>query len=190
MEATVVPGARIGLNIGELARNWWVLALRGVLTILFGLIILLGPEVEVLWVLAVIFGVFALAEGLMLLFSLRRATGSSRDGAALQGIVGILIGLVALFWPVGFWAGLVLLLAAWMLVGGVTQIYNAFNLPSGVPGRGLMGVCGFLFAFFALILIFHPLSGVLALAWLFGALALISGIAMLILGFKVKSLCA
>lgn len=189
MEGTIVPDAPVGRKITELARNWWALVIRGVLAILFGILILMDPALEVLWALALIFGVFALAEGVMLLFSLKYLAGSARDGAVLQGLVGILIGLVALFWPVAFWAGLVLLLAAWMLVGGVTQIYNAFNLSPGTPGRALMGVCGFLYAFFALVLVFHPLSGALVLAWLFGILALVSGIAMLVLGFKVKALC-
>ncbi|HOO77159.1 MAG TPA: DUF308 domain-containing protein [bacterium] len=187
MSALSMADTPVRFTVGELARNWWVLVLRGILAVILGIFALVWPGAT-LWVLVIIFGAFVLAEGLALLISLRHLPAAARGGAAVQGIADILIGIVALFWPGAAVVGIAILLVVWMLVAGVTQLSNAFNMPPGMDGRGVMGFTGVVFLFFALIVIFHPLSGVVALAWLFGILALLAGISMLFLGFRLKGL--
>src|SRR3954463_12198609 len=86
--------------LDQLIRHWWVLALRGVLAILFGLIAFVWPGITLI-ALVLLFGAYALLDGLFALFAAAGAAGRhERWGALLlEGVAGIAAGVVTFIWP-------------------------------------------------------------------------------------------
>ena len=180
-----------GVSMVQLARNWWVLALRGLLMVILGLIALFQPQettTTILLVLVIIFGAFALVEGIFLLATAFAQTRSQRGRALVQGFIGVIVGILFLVWPLASAAGLIYLLMVWMILAGAGQIYSALELPSGTAGRGQIALGGVLLLILALLVLLHPLAMLSAATWLFGILALLAGIATLAVGFRLRGL--
>jgi uncharacterized membrane protein HdeD (DUF308 family) len=83
-----------------LARNWWVLALRGLTAIVFGVLAFVWPGIT-LWVLVLLFGAYMLVDGTFAIVAAVRAAGREARWWLLliEGVLGVLAGLVAVFWP-------------------------------------------------------------------------------------------
>src|SRR5829696_9487098 len=83
-----------------LARNWWALVLRGLAAILFGILAFAWPGIT-LFVLVLFFGAYMFADGIFAIVAAVRAAGEEERWWLLliQGILGVLAGLVAFFWP-------------------------------------------------------------------------------------------
>jgi len=176
------------LNVTELSRNWWTVILRGGLAIILGLIAIISPEVAI-GVLVLLFGIFALVEGIFLLVTVPMQSAGRKGEAVLQGICGLVAGGIAILIPAAAAVGLVILIVAWVLVGGAVQIYSAGAMTPGTEGRGWLGFSGALLLILGLMMLAHPLSGLFTLAWLFGVLAIANGIVMVIVGLRLKALC-
>ena len=168
--------------------HWWALALRGAIAILFGLAALLqaGHRVEALILL---FGAYALVDGV---FAIVGVFGGTRGGTPrwlllIEGIVGILAGLIAFVLP-GLTAVLLLyLIAAWAVVTGISEIAMAIRLRQEITGEWALIVGGALSVIFGVILaVIGPVAGLLSLVWLIGVYALAFGILMLITAFQVR----
>src|SRR6058998_299984 len=84
--------------IGELPRHWWVVALRGLAAIVFGVLAFVWPGVT-LSVLVLLFGAYAIVDGILALYTAMRSGGGNVWVSLLEGIVGIAAGLVAFFLP-------------------------------------------------------------------------------------------
>lgn len=172
-----------------LARNWWALALRGVVAVLFGLAALIWPGLT-LTALVLLFGAYSLVDGIFAVVSAFARAGRERGWWAflVEGLLGIAAGIVTLLWP-GI-TGLVLLLfiAAWAIVTGVVEIVAAIRLRREIEGEFLLGLSGVLSVIFGLILIARPGAGAVAVAWLIGAYALLFGALLLALAFRLRGL--
>jgi uncharacterized membrane protein HdeD (DUF308 family) len=175
--------------ITELARNWWVLAIRGVAAILFGIAAFLWSGVT-LAVLVLLFGAYALVDGIFAVVAGITARKEQERWwmMILEGLVGIGIGVVTFVWP-GITA-LVLLyfIAAWSIVTGAFEIAAAIRLRQEIEGEWLLALAGIASLIFGILLVVQPGSGALALIWLIGAYALVFGILMLVLAFRLRSL--
>src|SRR5919202_355383 len=172
-----------------LARNWWALALRGVVAILFGLAALVWPGLT-LTALVLLFGADALVDGVFAVVAAIARAGRERHWWALllEGLLGIAAGVVTLAWP-GI-TGLVLLLfiAAWAIITGVVEIVAAIRLRREIEGEFLLGLGGALSVLFGLLLIVRPGAGALAVAWLIGIYAILFGALLLALAFRLRGL--
>ena len=171
--------------------HWWALALRGVVAILFGLLTFAVPGIT-LAVIVILFGAYALVDGFVAIVSaVRAAHGHGRWGAFLvEGIVGILAGLVTFFMPILTLAVLVYLVAAWAIVTGLLEIVAAFRLRRYVTGEWLLVLAGIASVIFGVLVFWAPLTGAVVIAWWFGAYVLIFGILLLVLAFRLRSLQA
>lgn len=172
-----------------LSRYWWLVVLRGVLAILFGVCTFLWPAITI-WVLVILFGAYAFTDGVFALF----AAFFSRDeqdhfwGMLLGGLIGIAVGIITLFNP--FITGLALLfyIAAWSIATGVLQILTAIRLRKEIEGEwalALSGLCGVLFGGLLLVC---PVNGALAVTLIIGAYAIIFGALLIAFGWRLKSL--
>ena len=172
-----------------LARNWWALALRGVVAILFGLAALVWPGLT-LTALVLLFGADALVDGVFAVVAAIARAGRERHWWALllEGLLGIAAGVVTLAWP-GI-TGLVLLLfiAAWAIITGVVEIVAAIRLRREIEGEFLLGLGGALSVLFGLLLIVRPGAGALAVAWLIGIYAILFGALLLALAVRLRGL--
>jgi len=170
-----------------LAQNWWVLALRGVLGILFGLIAFVYPGATMLS-LVLVFAAYALVDGIFAIVSAVRAARKHERWGLLvaEGMANILTGIIAFVWPGITVVAFVLLMAAWALVSGTLMLAAAFRLRND-HGRWWLAFGGVVSILYGLLLVIAPLIGALVLTWWLGAYAIIFGAALLVLAFQLRA---
>jgi uncharacterized membrane protein HdeD (DUF308 family) len=168
--------------------HWWALAIRGAIAIIFGLAALLRPDIA-LEALILLFGAYALVDGV---FAIVGVFGGTRGGTPrwlllIEGIAGILAGLIAFVLP-GLTAFVLLyLIAAWAVVTGIFEIASAIRLRQEIRGEWALIVGGALSVLFGVILaVIGPVAGLVSLIWLIGVYAVAFGILMLITAFQVR----
>src|ERR671932_483592 len=112
-----------------LARNWWVLALRGLAAILFGIAALVVPHIALV-VLIALFGAYALVDGIFAIVSAVRAAERHMRWWPLlvEGVAGIVIGVLTFVWPGLTTLVLLYFIASWAIVTGVFEILAAVRL--------------------------------------------------------------
>jgi uncharacterized membrane protein HdeD (DUF308 family) len=163
--------------------NWWALALRGLAGILFAIVAFVWTGVALTFLVfltaayMLVTGVLALVAGLM---------GRSWM-LGLQGIVGIVVGIVAFLWPGITALALVYLVAFWAILTGATELAAAFLLRRVLRNEWLLVVGGVISIVFGALLIAYPLAGMLTITWLFGAYALLSGVLLFALALRLRS---
>ena len=175
-------------NMSEaLARNWWAIALRGVLAIVFGVIALVVPGVTMLS-LVIVFAAYALVDGVLaIVAAVRSARRHERWGLlVLEGVVDIAAGVLAFLWPGLTIVIFVLLVAAWAIVTGALMTAAAFRLQLD-HGRWWLALGGLASLVYGVLLIIAPLIGALVLTWWLGAYALVFGVLLLILAFRLRA---
>ncbi|HEX2508943.1 MAG TPA: HdeD family acid-resistance protein [Microvirga sp.] len=169
-----------------LAQNWWAVALRGVFAILFGLVALFmtGPTILSL---VLFFSAYMLVDGIItIVAAVRAASRQERWGLlVLEGIADIATGAIAFVWPGLTVLAFVLIMAAWSLVTGILMIVAAFKLGQ-TYGRGWLVFSGIVSVLFGVALVIAPLIGAVVLTWWLGAYALVFGIGLLVLAFKLR----
>jgi uncharacterized membrane protein HdeD (DUF308 family) len=170
-----------------LVRNWWVAGLRGVLAILFSILAILLPG-ETILSLVLLFAAFSFSDGIVaIVLAIRGATVGSRWGMLLlNGILGVLVGIGAFLWPAITVLAFILLLTVWALISGVTMLVAAFRLKKS-HGRGWLAFGGIASILYGILLLISPLIGAIVLAWWLGIHALVFGVAMLFLAFRLRS---
>lgn len=170
-------------------RHWWAMAVRGALTLLFGLVALFWPRLT-LGALVICFGVFALVGGM---FALVVALGDrgkhERWGVLLaEGLVSIAAGLLTFFWPLVTALVLLYLIAAWAVVTGVLELVVAAWMHRAVGNGWILAAGGLASLLFGFLLAALPGVGLLALTWLIGVYALAAGTLLMLLGFQHRRL--
>jgi uncharacterized membrane protein HdeD (DUF308 family) len=172
-----------------LARNWWAIVLRGVFAILFGIGTFLWPGIT-LAVLVLMYGAYLFIDGIFaVLWALgRRNEGSFSWEVFLAGLASLGAGVVTLFWPGVTTIVLLYLIAVWAIVRGVFEILAAFHLRREISNEWLLALNGALSILFGLVLIFAPGAGALAALWMIGTFAIVVGIVMIALGFRLKGM--
>ena len=180
------PAERMDAMSELLAQNWWALALRGVLGVIFGVIAFISPVATILS-LVLFFSAYMLVDGaLAIIASVRAASHHDRWGLLLmEGIVDIAVGVAAFLVPGGAVLAFVLLMAAWALVTGVLMVAAAFRLHAHY-GRWLLAFSGIVSIVFGVLLAVSPMIGAVVLTWWLGAYALVFGVSLLVLAFKLK----
>jgi uncharacterized membrane protein HdeD (DUF308 family) len=167
--------------------KWWSYLLRGILAILFGIIALAWPGATV-FVLIVLFGVYALVEGLFATgYSIARASkGEKFFALLLLGIVGILIGIVTLARPGVTSVALLVVIAVWFLLRGFFVLISAFEMTGSTGIRVFMGIMGGLGIIVGILLLATPISGIFAIILVIGIYSIAIGIMLTILSFSVR----
>jgi uncharacterized membrane protein HdeD (DUF308 family) len=170
-----------------LVRNWWALAIRGVLAILLGLIAFANPAGAVA-VFVLLFGAYAIIEGIFsIVAGVRAAERHERFWVLLlKGVVDILAGIVAFVAPAAAAFALVLVVAFWAIVTGVLELAAAVRLRRE-HGEWLLILNGVLSLLLGVILLVRPAAGLLVLLWWIGAYAIVFGIVLLTLAFRLRA---
>ena len=169
---------------GMANRMWWALLLRGIAAVLFGLAALFWPN-ETLWVLIVFFGAYALVSGAFAIAA-GIADSSRRWLLITEGVLGVVAGLIAFFWPGLTALVLLYVIAGWAIFTGILEIMTAISLRREIDNEWIMILGGALSVLFGVLLAVLPGVGLLSLTWLIGIYALIFGVAFIVLGFKIR----
>ena len=170
-----------------LANNWWVLALRGLAGVIFGLIALIVPGITLL-ALVLMFSAYMLVDGVFAIVSaVRVARRKERWGMlALDGLARIGTGAIAFFWPGLTIVAFVLLTGAWAIVSGCLMLGAAYNLAKD-HGRWWLGLAGGLSIIYGLLMVIVPAAGALTLTLMLGAYALVFGLLIIMFAFRLRS---
>jgi uncharacterized membrane protein HdeD (DUF308 family) len=182
----VMSHAQSGLR--HHAPSWWSLALRGLVAVLFGLAALFLPGL-VLDVLILLLGAYALVDGILAVVA---AFGSSGRGMRrplllIEGVIGILFGIVTLFWPGLTALALFYVVAFWAVFSGIARIVvMAIMLRREIENERSIALSGVLSVILGIVLMLLPGAGLLAYTWLVGILALAVGIALIYYAFRVR----
>jgi uncharacterized membrane protein HdeD (DUF308 family) len=175
-----------------LARRWWTLALRGAAAILFGILTFISPGPS-LFVMVLLFGAYALADGVLnLVLAIESRRGTRRTATSwgwlvAAGLMSIAAGVVTFAWP-GMTAVLLLLFIAWWCVlRGIAEVAAAIRLRKSIRGEWLLGLSGVLSVLFGALLLLRPGAGALALALWIGAYAIVFGALLVGLSFRLRA---
>jgi len=169
-----------------LARYWWLILLRGIAAIIFGVLGFAFPGVA-LATLVLVFGAFTLVDGVLALaHAIMGGNVGSRWWLALTGVLGVLVGLLTFAAP-GLVAGLLLIyIASWAIVLGVFQIIGAIRLRKEIDNEWSIGLSGALSVLFGVVLLINLAAGAIALIWLIATYAVVFGILLVMAAFKLK----
>ena len=170
-----------------LAKYWWVFLLRGIFSIIFGVLAFVMPGLTIA-TLVLVWGAYALVDGLFALYA--SATGGTKPGdhwlVGLQGLIGLAAGIITLIMPGVTALGLLIAIAAWSLVVGVLQIAAAIKLREEIEGEFWLGLSGLVSILFGMFIIARPGEGALAVIWILGGYAIIFGVFLISFAFRIK----
>jgi uncharacterized membrane protein HdeD (DUF308 family) len=176
------------IDVETLARNWWLVLLRGIAGIIFGILTFFAPVIS-LAALVLLFGAYAFADGVLAVISAIRGRGEKERWwlVLLEGVFGIGAGIVALLWPGITALALLYVIAAWALVTGGLEIAAAIRLRKVITGEWLLALSGVASVALGIVLALFPGPGALALVLWIGAYALVSGVLFVVLAFRLRS---
>ncbi len=179
----VLPAA-----LDSLGRSWWVLLLYGLLAVIFGVFALVSP-LRAAAALAWAIGIMALAEGLVSLFALfDRRQGVSRGWLLLYALLSIVFGVLTILNPLATASILLLLVAAWLIVGGIYRIVIAIRIRKQIEGEWLLILTGVLGIVLGALFVASPLGGLVVTTLWVGIGALLYGVLQMVVAFRVRGL--
>lgn len=169
------------------AANWRVMALRGLAALLFGLVVLFWPGV-ILAVLTLLFGIYALVDGGVVLVPALRTPerGAQRWIPLVEGAVGVIAGLVALLWPGMTTSGLLYVIVVWAVGTGILKIITTIVLRTEVENGWLLAGSGALSVLFGMTLAVLVGSDLPSLAPFIGGFAIVVGLALIVFAFRTR----
>ena len=181
----------MALHVTELivlARAWWAFILRGVLAILFGLVCLFFPPVAILG-LATLFGFWLILDGISGVTGAWSAR-SHRNWwlSLLEGLAGLVAGVLAVLWPVITALILTLLVGAWAIITGVFEIWTAIRLREQIRGELFLAIAGVISILFGLYIVIFPGAGILSVLWLIAVFAMAFGVSLIGLGWRLRGI--
>lgn len=176
-------------SVQTLRDNWWIPLIRGIAAILFGIIALAMPGLTA-YALMIAFGAYAVVDGVMAIYLgfKRKSTDEAWWAWVIDGILSILIGLMALFWTEATAVVFIIWIAAWAFVAGIMRIVAAIRLRKEIEGEWALILSGVLMIIWGILLVYTPAAGIISIAWLLGLFSVLVGIAMIMLAFRLKNL--
>ncbi len=171
--------------VDQLAQHWWVIGLRGLAAILFGVLAFVWPGMT-LAVLVLLFGAYALVDGVLTLIAAFRGGVQHRIVMLVEGVVSVLAGLAAFVWPGLTALVLLYIIAFWAIVTGVLEIVAAIRVRRAISNELGLVIGGVLSVVFGVVLLIAPGAGALAVIFLIGTYAVVFGIALLGLAWRLR----
>jgi len=175
-----------GSTVSNLTQHWWLLALRGVFAIIFALIAFALPGIT-LFALAILFGAYALVNGLSAAYTAIRCRHAIPRWWVhlLEGLAGVVAGIVALAMPGLTVLAVTLIVGIWALVTGVLEVLTGIRLRHEIVGEWMLLTNGILSVIVGLLFLTPPLAFVVAMARTLGVYAIIIGVLRLILAVRL-----
>jgi uncharacterized membrane protein HdeD (DUF308 family) len=188
---TIQPDRRPAIGLGSamvhaLAKNWWLLLLRGIAAIIFGMLAFAWPGVTLL-TLILFYGAFALVDGVLaIIAAITGGAPGPRWWLAIVGLLGIAAGLLTFLMPGLSALVLLFFIAGWAIATGVFQIIGAIQLRKEIDNEWLLILGGIISVLFGIGVMLAPGAGAVALIWVIGAYALVIGVLFVALALRLK----
>jgi uncharacterized membrane protein HdeD (DUF308 family) len=178
----------VNWSVDTLVRNWWLVALRGLVALIFGVLTIFRPGVT-LSVLILLFGSYAIVNGLFsIVAAVAGRRGEPRWGSLLiSGVLSAALGVLTFLAPAVTAIVLLYIIAAWAIVTGVAEVVTAIRLRRVMTGEWLLIAAGVVSVLFGILVIVFPSAGALAVTLWIGTYAVILGILLLALAFRLRS---
>jgi uncharacterized membrane protein HdeD (DUF308 family) len=179
------PGTvRMRPILDDLARNWWLILLRGVLAVIFGVLTFVWPGIT-LFTLVIMYGAFAFVDGVLsIVAAIRGGAPAPRWWLALVGVFGIAAGILTVAWPQITAIVLLFFIAGWAIASGIMEIIGAIKMRNEIEGEWMLIASGVLAVLFGVMIIAWPGAGALAMILVIGSFAILYGI--LLIGFSLR----
>lgn len=179
------PGLMLGraVLLQALAPNWWLVLIRGIAAILFGVLTIVMPGPALLTML-IFLAAWLFVDGVATIWhGVKGRLPGYGSWFWLDGIISILAAIVILVTPASAAFALVIVTAAWSIMVGVIRLVLAFRV-----GEVLLGLLGALSIAIGVWLVINPSAGLLALIWVVGIEAMIAGVLLLVLAFRLRGI--
>jgi uncharacterized membrane protein HdeD (DUF308 family) len=173
--------------VTHLSREWWIVALRGVISILFGIVAFVYPGIT-LFALVIFFGAYLLIDGIVALVQAIRFRHDRErwPSLLLEAVLGIVLGAISLIYPGIAALAWLYTIAAWAIVTGILEIALAIRLRKEIQGEFWIALTGVASIALGIGLAFLPLAGLLVWVWLIGAYAIAVGIFLIALAIRLR----
>ena len=173
----------------EIARNWWTVALRGAFAILFGLLTIAWPQLTVV-VLVALFGAWALLDGIAAFMAAWRSAEARQTWwpFLVTGVLGVGAAIVTWVWPQITALSLLYVIAVWAIASGALQIAAAIRMRKVITNEFWLALAGVGSVVFGLLVLVFPGAGAIGIAWAIGWYAILFGILLVMLGFRLRSM--
>jgi uncharacterized membrane protein HdeD (DUF308 family) len=168
-----------------LARHWWTLVLRGIAALIFALLAFLMPGITIL-VLVLLFGFYAIVDGVVNLIAAFRAGVRSHWFMLLEGLVSVAAGILTLVWPHITALVLIYLIGFWAIFTGVFELIAAFRLWRVFGSEWLLLLSGIASLIFGFLVLAVPLAGALAVVIWIAAYAAVFGVLLISFGLRLR----
>jgi uncharacterized membrane protein HdeD (DUF308 family) len=172
-----------------LAAGWWIFLLRGVVAVLLGLLLWLRPAAG-LATLVLFFGAWMLVDGA---FTAVGAVARRHDNAEwgwmlASGLVSLAIGGLTLSAPGITAIVLLIYVAAWAMVLGISQIALGWRIRKEVDNEWMLYLGGAVSLFFGFAVLWNPAAGALGVVWMIAFFAIAYGATLIGLSLRLRGL--
>ena len=172
----------------KLSRNWWTVVLRGVVAVIFGVLAIAWPGATI-GALVMLFGVYTLFDGILaLVAAFAGGTGTPWWALVLKAIASVIVAGIAFLMPGLTALTLLYLIAFWAIVIGLMEITVALRLRKEIQGEAFLVIAGVLSILFGVFLFARPGEGALTVTWMIGGYAIVFGVLLMAVGFRLKGL--
>jgi uncharacterized membrane protein HdeD (DUF308 family) len=184
-KVTAMSSATFGT--AAVARGWWMVLLRGVVSILFGVIAFTRPDIGLLS-LVWLYGAYAVADGVTSLAIAFQDRVEHRWWFVLMGLISIAAGAVAFLWPAPTGVVLVMIIGVWAIALGLAEVAAGIALRKEIPDEWVLILSGIVSVLFGGALLYNPGAGAVAMLWLIAGWAIVVGVLLIILSFQLRRL--
>jgi uncharacterized membrane protein HdeD (DUF308 family) len=176
-----------GFMLGPLARNWWLILLRGICAVIFGVLTFVWPGVTLL-TLILLYGAYAFIDGVLSIWAaVTSGETAPRWWLLVVGALGVAAGLITLVMPGVTALVLLFFIAFWAIATGAMQIVGAIRLRKEIDNEWMLVAGGVLSVLFGFILLVQPGAGALGLLFVIGAFALIEGGILIAFALRLRT---
>jgi uncharacterized membrane protein HdeD (DUF308 family) len=171
--------------LNALSRNWWATVLRGLLAIGVGILAWTRPEI--FWASLVLgFAVYAIVDGLFAIVAAIKGETRDRVLHLLEGVLGIVVGVIVLLYPDQAGRAIVLVIGLWAAATGIVEIASAIRLRQEIEDELLLGLGGVVSVILGAVLIVRPQFGQVTTTYVLGSYGLIFGVVLIMLGLRLR----
>jgi uncharacterized membrane protein HdeD (DUF308 family) len=177
------------------SKFWWSFVVRGIVAVLFGLILILWSGLS-LDLLVLTFGIFALLQGILSVIPGLSKLGGRVYFILIEGVIGILAGVLTflgpgigrMLWPEVATKTLLVFIILWAFLTGIAEVIGSFRLPGEIKEKWLIALSGFVCLLLGVVLLFRSGLGAVGNASAIGPFVIVFGLLWLIVGLRARKL--